>query len=81
MYLGGLPNAALFLDAEPPGSEPPPPMLDMWPVMLAWKPTPPPLKTNTCENITLRQTSFVGFNNDNLSWSMDFFTIFHLPEI
>ena len=37
----------------------PPPMLVMWPEMHAEKPTPtPPRQTNSCENITLPQTSF-----------------------
>ena len=39
-------------------------MLVIWPVMHAGKPTPPPpcWQTNTCANITLPQTSFVGGN-------------------
>ena len=40
------------LDADP---------LVMWPVMHAGKPTPRG-QTNTCENITLPQTSFAGGN-------------------
>ena len=45
----------------PPWMQTPPPV--MWPVMHAGKPTPTPLwKIDTCENITLPQTSFVCGN-------------------